>query len=345
MKTTQITIKDIAKQLNISVSTVSRALRGMPEINPETRKAVIELAEKLDYQPNQLAKNLAKSSTKTIGVIVPNLSYYFFSAVLNSIEEAAMQAGYSVLVCQTNESRAKEVINIQNLMRGQVEGLLISLSRETDDCEHIHKLLQKNVPLVLFDRYMNDLDASKVIVDNHTAAFKATEHLIENQCDRIGFLAGPPHLLISNQRLSGYKAALEKHGIAFDSRYVFHCDYTKENAINQTLAMMELHPAPNGIFTVSDRVALATIFALKSKGYRIPQDVAIVSFNNEPVCEFLTPSLSSISQPIDTIGKESVRLLLEQIESKEDQLPKKISILETDLVIRESSVRVKNDSR
>lgn len=340
MRTSQVTIKDIAKKLNISVSTVSRALRDMPEIHPDTKKAILKLAEELDYQPNQLAKNLAKSSTKTIGVIVPNLSYYFFSAVLNSIEEAAMQAGYSVLVCQTNESHAKEVTNIQNLMRGQVEGLLISLSRDTDNCEHIHRLLQKNIPLVLFDRYMNDLDASKVIVDNHAAAFKATEHLIENHCTKIGFLAGPPHLLISNQRLAGYKAALEKYGLEFDNRYVFHCDYTKENAIAQTLAMMELDPPPNGIFAVSDRVAFSTIFALKSKGYQIPQDVAIVSFNNEPVCEFLTPSLSSISQPIDQIGRESVRLLLQQIEATEDIIPKKVSVLDTELIVRESSVRI-----
>jgi LacI family transcriptional regulator len=340
MRTGQVTIKDIARKLNISVSTVSRALRDMPEIHPDTKKAILKLAEELDYQPNQLAKNLAKSSTKTIGVIVPNLSYYFFSAVLNSIEEAAMQAGYSVLVCQTNESHAKEVTNIQNLMRGQVEGLLISLSRDTDNCEHIHRLLQKNVPLVLFDRYMNDLDASKVIVDNHAAAFKATEHLIENHCTKIGFLAGPPHLLISNQRLAGYKAALEKHRLEFDSRYVFHCDYTKENAIAQTLAMMQLDPPPNGIFAVSDRVAFSTIFALKSKGYQIPKDVAIVSFNNEPVCEFLTPSLSSISQPIDQIGRESVRLLLQQIEAKEGIIPKQVSVLDTELIVRDSSVRI-----
>jgi DNA-binding LacI/PurR family transcriptional regulator len=339
MKGTQITIKDIAKKLNISVSTVSRALRGMPEIHADTRKAILDLAEALDYQPNQLAKNLAKSSTKTIGVIVPNLSYYFFSAVLNSIEEAAMQAGYSVLVCQTNESHAKEVTNIQNLMRGQVEGLLISLSRDTDNCEHIHRLLQKNVPLVLFDRYMNDLDASKVIVDNHAAAFKATEHLIQNQCDKIGFLAGPPHLLISNHRLAGYKSALAQYGMDFDERYVFYCDYTQENAIAQTLKMMRLPNPPNGIVAVSDRVAFPTIHTLKKQGIKIPEDVAVVSFNNEPACEFLSPSLSSISQPIDKIGKESVRLLLQQMEAKEEILPKSVSILETELIVRASSMR------
>ena len=150
MKNAPVTIKDIARQLNVSISTVSRALRGMPEIHPDTRSAVVKLAEELDYQPNQLAKNLAKSRTRTIGVIVPNLSYYYFSAMLNSIEEAALQAGYSVLVCQTNESYLREKTNIQNLLRSQVEGFIISLSRDTDNYEHVERLTRKQIPLVLF---------------------------------------------------------------------------------------------------------------------------------------------------------------------------------------------------
>ena len=222
MKNTPVTIKDIARSLNISISTVSRALRGLPEIHPDTRNAVVKLAEELDYQPNQLAKNLAKSRTKTIGVIVPNLSYHFFSAMLNSIEEAALQAGYSVLVCQSNESYLREITNIQNLQRSQVEGFIISLSRDTDNYEHVERLARKNVPLVLFDRYAESIDVSKVIVDNEAAAFKATEHLIENGCQRIGFLAGPARLLLSNQRIKGYQAALAKHNLLVGDQYVLH---------------------------------------------------------------------------------------------------------------------------
>lgn len=339
MKGTPVTIKDIAKALNISVSTVSRALRNMPEIHPDTRKAVMKLAETLDYQPNQLAKNLARSATKTIGVIVPNLSYYFFSAALSSIEDEALQAGYSVLVCQSNELHSREVINIQNLLRGQVEGLLISLARDTDDCAHIERLLQKNIPLVLFDRHVNHLDAAKVIVDNYAAAFKATEHLIEQQCRRIGFLAGPPNLLISSQRLAGYLAALEKHGLASGPEMVFHCDYTPENAVAQVLAMT--HQQPDGILTVSDRVAFPAINALKKAGFRIPDDLAVVSFNNEPNCEFLTPSLSSIEQPIEQMGRESVRLLRQQMETEGELLPKTTRVFDTRLIVRESSLRNK----
>ncbi|GAB2534283.1 LacI family DNA-binding transcriptional regulator [Spirosoma aerophilum] len=339
MKNTPVTIKDIARTLNISISTVSRALRGLPEIHPDTRNAVVKLAEELDYQPNQLAKNLAKSRTKTIGVIVPNLSYHFFSAMLNSIEEAALQAGYSVLVCQTNESYLRETTNIQNLLRSQVEGFIISLSRDTDNYEHVERLARKNIPLVLFDRYVESIDVSKVIVDNEAAAFKATEHLIENGCRRIGFLAGPARLLLSNQRIKGYQSALVKHNLPVSDQYILHCDYTQENTIMQTLALTSLPQPPDGIVMISDRVAYPAIYAMKQKGLRIPEDVAVVSFNNEPVSAFFSPALSSVSQPIQEMGTETVRLLLNQLNAPDHPAPKETRVMETQLIIRASSLR------
>ena len=226
MKKAPVTIKDIATRLNVSVSTVSRALRGMPEIHPDTRRAVNQLAEELDYQPNQLAKNLAKSRTRTIGVIVPNLSYYFFSAVLDSIEEAALRAGYSVLVCQSHESYEREKTHIETLLRSQVEGFIVSLSRDTSGCEHIERLLRRQMPLVLFDRTADVLPVSRVMINNYEAAFNATQHLIENGCRRIAFLAGPPQLTLSNQRVLGYRAALVRHDLVPDNDLVRHCDYT-----------------------------------------------------------------------------------------------------------------------
>ncbi|MBD2754102.1 LacI family DNA-binding transcriptional regulator [Spirosoma validum] len=339
MKNTPVTIKDIARSLNISISTVSRALRGLPEIHPETRKAVMRLAEDLDYQPNQLAKNLAKSRTKTIGVIVPNLSYYYYSAMLNSIEEAALQAGYSVLVCQTNESYLREITNVQNLLRSQVEGFIISLSRDTNNYEHVERLVRKNIPLVLFDRYAESINVSKVIVDNHAASFKATEHLIENGCRRIGFLAGPTQLVLSNQRVEGYRAALAKYDLSVGDQYVFHCDYTQENTIMQTLEMMSLPQPPDGIVVISDRMAFSAMYAMSQKGIRIPDDVAVVSFNNEPVSAYFSPTLSSISQPIQEMGTEAVRLLLRELEAVDDTVPKETKVMETQLIIRTSSLK------
>lgn len=311
----------------------------MPEIHPDTRSAVVRLAEEWDYQPNQLAKNLAKSRTRTIGVIVPNMSYYFFSAMLNSIEEAAMQAGYSVLICQSNESYLREKTHIENLLRSQVEGFIISLSRDADNCDHVERLVRKNIPLVLFDRYADSLMASKVIVDNYAAAFKATEHLIENGSRRIAFLAGPPQLLLSNQRIAGYRAALMKHGLYASDQYIFHCDYTQENTLMQTLAMMNLPQPTDGLLTVSDRIAYPAIYALKQKGVRIPHDLAIASFNNEPISAFLSPSLTSVSQPIQQMGMETVQLLLKQIESSDDVVTPETIVMDTQLIIRESSMR------
>ncbi|MBD2752483.1 LacI family DNA-binding transcriptional regulator [Spirosoma validum] len=338
MKNTPVTIKDIARKLNISISTVSRALRDMPEIHPDTRKAVIRLAEELDYQPNQLAKNLVKSRTKTIGIIFPNLSYHYFSAMLNSLEEAFMQAGYSVLVAQTNESYVRETISIQNLLRSQVEGLVLSLSRDTSTFDHVERLVKKGIPIVLVDRTADITSVSKVMVDNRAAAFKATEHLIEQGCRRIGFLAGPPQLSLSSQRIEGYLAAAAQHNVTAGGQYVRHCDYTNENTILQTLALMSLPNPPDGVVTISDRIAYPALYAMQQKGLVIPKDIAIVSFNNEPVSAFFSPTLSSINQPITEMAAETVRLLLRQIESK-DEVNSETIVFDTQLIIRTSSVR------
>ncbi len=334
---TPVTIKDIAQTLNVSVSTVSRALRGMPEIHPDTKNAILKLAEAMDYQPNQLAKNLVGNRTKTIGVIVPALSYYFFASMLNSIEEAAMQAGYSVMVCQTNESYLREVAQIQNMLNSQVEGFIISLARDSQDYDHINRLIRKQIPLVLFDRYTDKIESSKVVVDNKQAAFKATIHLIEKGCRRLACLVGPPHLEISNQRLDGFREAIESSGLQYEEQYVSHTDFTQENTIIQASNMMSLSNPPDGILTMSDNIAFSTMYALKQRGLRIPEDVAMVSFNNEPTCMYLTPSLTSISQPIREMGTQAVRLLLKQLDA--DKIEPETVVLDTQLVIRESSLR------
>lgn len=334
---TPVTIKDIAQTLNISVSTVSRALRGMPEIHSDTKSAILKLAEEMDYQPNQLAKNLVGNRTKTIGVIVPALSYYFFASMLNSIEEAAMQAGYSVMVCQTNESYLRELAQIQNMLNSQVEGFIISLARDSLDYEHVNRLIKKQIPLVLFDRYTDKIESSKVIVDNRQAAFKATMHMIDRGCCRLACLAGPPHLEISNQRLEGFREAIINSGLQYYEHYVSHSDFTQENTIIQANNMMSQSTPPDGILTMSDNIAFSTMYALKQRGLRIPEDVAMVSFNNEPTCMYLTPSLTSISQPIREMGTQAVRLLLKQLEA--DKIEPETVVLDTQLVIRESSLR------
>lgn len=332
----QVTIKDLAKQLNISVATVSRALRDLPDIHPDTKKAVLDLAAELDYQPNVLAASLVKSKTKTLGLVVPDLGYHFFSTITKAIEEAALQAGYSVLITQTQESYERELINIQNLLRSQVEGIIISLSRETKNFDHLIRLQKRGMPLVFFDRNSEEILASKVMVDNEVSAYEAAKHLIDNGCKKIAFVAGPTNVSVSNQRLEGYKRALRAHQMKIDDQYIIHSDYFQDTAIQLTHQLMAIKNPPDGIVVVSDRLAVGVMLALKQLQIKVPEQLKIVSFNNEPICSVISPSISSVAQPLETIGKLATELLIEQIECKTEYEPQ-IRVLKTELVIRESS--------
>lgn len=323
--------------LNVSVATVSRALRDLPDIHPDTKKAVLDLAEALDYQPNVLATSLVKSRTKTLGLVVPDLGYYFFSTVVKSIEDAAMNAGYSLLITQTQESYERELVNIQNLSRSQVEGFIISLSRETENLDHIRRLQKRGTPLVFFDRDSDEIATSKIMVDNEESAYEAVKHLIENGCKRIAFLAGPKNVSVSNQRRAGYLRALEEAGIPADPSLILHSDYFQDTAISQTHILMKGAKRPDGILVVSDRLAIGVLVALKELNISVPGEVKIVSFNNEPICSVLSPSISSVAQPLDEIGRLAVELLVEQIEKKSSEDFPKIKVLKTKLVVRESS--------
>lgn len=337
----QVTIKDLARHLNISVATVSRAIRDMPEIKAETRDAVLKLAKEWDYQPNILATNLVKSRTKTIGVIVPDLSYHFFASVIKGIEEEAFTRGYSLLLTQTSELYERELTNVQNLSRGQVEGFIISLSQETTDYEHLKRLQRKGIPLVFFDRDADEIDVPKVMVDNVSAAYEATRHLIENGCKRIAFLAGPTNVTVSNQRQLGYENALENAGLKIDKVLIVHGNYNLQKVIELTNELFELQEPPDGLVVVSDRLAVGAISALRVKKIRIPEDVAIVSFNDEPMCTIITPTLTSVSQPTFEMGKMAMSLLINQIDNLDSQLKPEVIVFKTELKIRESSMKIK----
>jgi DNA-binding LacI/PurR family transcriptional regulator len=337
----QVTIKDIAKQLGVSVATVSRALRDLPDIHPDTKKLVLDLAKELDYQPNVLATSLVKSKTKTLGLIVPDLGYYFFSTVVKAVEDAAIAAGYSLLIAQTQESFERELTNIQNLSRSQVEGIIISLSRETVNFEHLTRLQRRGIPLVFFDRDSDEIDASKVMVDNEQSAYEAVKHLLENGCKRIAFLAGPKNVSVSNQRRLGYSRALQEAGIESDPSLIIHSDYFQDSAISKTHQLMKEANRPDGILVVSDRLAIGVLIALRELNISVPDEVKMVSFNNEPICSLVSPTISSIAQPLEEIGRLSVELLLEQIEHKSDNPTPRVEVLKTKLIVRESSVRKK----
>ncbi|GAB3873848.1 LacI family DNA-binding transcriptional regulator [Hymenobacter segetis] len=331
------TIKDIARSLGVSISTVSRAMRDFPDVNPDTKQAVLDMAKQLDYQPNQVALSLVTRHTHSIGVIVPNLDYFFATAV-RGIDEIALEAGYTVLTCQSNESYGREITNTQRLLNSQVDGLIVSLSSATSNVDHMRRLMTRGVPLVLFDRVATDLDATKVVLDNHDGAMQAVNHLFEQGCRRIAYLAGPPSFSISNQRKDGYLAALRQHGLPVNEDLIIHCEFDQAHAYRATEQLLASGQQPDAIFTVSDRLAIGALLALRHRGQRVPEDVALVGFNDEPVASLLTPTLSSVSQPAFEMGKVAAQLFLEQLNS-ESILPPRTIVLKPVLVVRESSLK------
>ena len=335
------TIKDIARELNISISTVSRVLRDMPDVNSETRQSVLQMVEKLDYQPNQIALSLVTKHTHTLGVIVPNLDY-FFSTAVRGMDDMALEAGYTAMICQSNETYGREIVNTQRLMKSRVDGLIVSIASDSLNVDHFKRLLQKNYPIVFFDRVGSDLGATKVILDNIAGASLAVSHLIEQGCRRIAYLAGPANLSISQQRMIGYSETLQKYGIPVEDELIVYSEFDRDYAYSCTLDLMDRPNRPDAIFAVSDRLAVGALLALKERGVQVPQEVALVGFNDEPLVSLLTPAISSIAQPAFEMGRVAAKLLIEQMNS-EATLPYRTVMLNPTLIKRESSLRKKTD--
>jgi DNA-binding LacI/PurR family transcriptional regulator len=331
------TIKDIARKLNISISTVSRALRNAADVNSDTRKAVVALSEELNYQPNRLAISLREKQTHTIGVIVPNLDY-ILSMMVRGIDEVALEAGYTVMVCQSNESFGREIVNTRRLLDSLVDGFIISVSSETKSFEHFKKIQERGLPIVVFDRVTPDLQAPSVRIDNEDGGFQATEHLIEQGYKRIAILAGPKNLGISNRRMDGYLNALKKNKIKKDDALIIHCDFNQDYAYFATKELLAMKKRPDAIFAISDRMAIGASLAIKEKGLKMPQDIGLVGFNNEPVTSLVTPGISSVEMSAFDIGKAAAKLFIETMHHHED-MDHIEQALKPRLVVRASSQR------
>lgn len=332
------TIKDIAKRLNISLSTVSRALRNASDVNPDTKKAVMALSEELNYQPNKLALSLRQKQTHTIGVIVPNLDYVL-SLMVRGIDEVALEAGFTVMVCQSNESFGREILNTRRLLESLVDGFIISVSSESKSFDHFKKIQERNLPVVVFDRVTPHLTAPSVRIDNEEGGFVATEHLIEQGYRRIAVLAGPENLGVSNSRMDGYLNALKKHKIKKDPALIVHCDFNQDYAYFATLELLAMKKRPDAIFTISDRMAIGAMLAIKKKGLRMPEDIGLVGFNNEPVTSLVTPTISSVDMPSFELGKAAAKLFIETMHNKEN-MDQEEKILKPKLIVRESSQKL-----
>lgn len=333
----RVTIKDIAKELGISPSTVSRALKDHPDISPDTKKAVNELAEKLNYTPDPIALSLKSRKSKIIGIIVPEIVHYFFSTVIHGIEDLAYKSGYNVMVCESNESFEREVQNVDALLSSRVEGILVSTSKNTRDTDHFRKIMDVGVPLVFFDRICKEIKTDRVIVDDEEGAFQAVNHMIKTGCRRIVHLSAPGHMLISQNRKQGYIRALESNQMEVDPDLIVKCD-SVEDTINIIPGFLKQSPRPDGFFAVNDLTAAAALKIVKENGLNVPEDISIIGFTNGIISDLTDPSLSTVEQHGYEIGKEAAQLLIDRLE-KEEEYPAITRVIETKFIVKGSSRR------
>lgn len=340
MKFEALTIKDIAKALGLSTSTVSRALRDSYEISPETKKLVLEYAEKHNYHPNPIALSLKERRSRTIGVIVCEIANSFFSQVINGIESIAYTHGYNVIIAQSRESFDREILNLQYLTSRSVDGLIISVSTETKDFSYFKELSQKGLPIVFFDRIVDEIDTHKVIADNFKGSYDATAHLIECGYKRIAAIGNSEQLSITRERLSGYKSALSGNGIEVNESLIKYCYHggmiieEVEKAVNE---LLELTQPPDAIFASADKLTTGCLRILKAKNLQVPGDIGLIGYSNTDLTELLDPPLSVIRQPAFEMGELATDLLLQLIESKRPVTDFETKVLSTELLIRGST--------
>jgi LacI family transcriptional regulator len=346
MKFGAVTIKDIARELGISTSAVSKALKDSHEIGEKTKKLVLECAQRLNYTPNSMAQSLKQGNSKLIGIVVSTFDNNFFAQVIDGIESVAYDRGYNVFVTQTHESYELEKLNVHHLTFRSIDGLLISLSTETQDISHLKALHEQGLPIVFFDRVSDQIDTHKVTSDNFKGAYDATTQLIAAGYHKIAHITSSPNVSITTERLKGYSLALEHHGIAVNENYIKYClhggkDVPEiENALNELLLSAD---KPDALFTASDRITTTTLKLLHKLGYQIPTDIALLGFTNTQLADVMNPSLSTVYQPCFEMGKKATEMLINLIESKRPVTEFETVVLPTEVFIRDSSKPIKTN--
>lgn len=341
----RVSLTELAKQLNLSPSTVSRALADHSEVSEATKARVRELARQLNYQPNQLAAALRRGRSNTLGVLVPHITGHFFPQVVHGIATEASKAGFTVMICQSNEDAQQERKNIELLRHNQVEGILVSLANTTQDFSHFEELRQQGVPLVFFDRVVEDFrgaNVSAVVLDDHAGAYQVTSHLIEQGCQRIAHFTGPQHLNIHKNRHQGYRDALQAHGLPLDEALIVHCEQSQAGGTAAMQQLLRTLPQPpDAVFASNDLAAVGAMRVAKAAGLRVPQDVAVAGFSNETFTTLTEPNLTTVDQGCETMGISAVRLLQQMLHTSAEQRkpqPRNV-VLKPQLLVRESSLR------
>ena len=339
MKKRRTTIHDIAEKLNITASTVSRALHDHPRISKATKQVVLKTAERLHYQPNHIAAALRNGKSNVIGIIVPTADRSFFSTVVRGIEEIANAANYNVMICQTHDLHEKEVAAVEALLNARVDGIIASIAKETENFDHFRKLKVKGIPLVLFDRSNDELDVSNVIIDDHLGAYKAVEHLIQQGCKRIAHFTSQKKVSIYRERYRGYREALESYRMPFDASLVIESHLQLQDGRQSMKKLLSMSKPPDGVFSSSDYGAMGALQVLKERGIIAPKQIAIVGFSNESFTSFSEPTITTVDQHSMRMGNAAAEIFLEQILTGNNVFVPKKTILKPDLIIRKSSLR------
>lgn len=333
----KVTIKTIAKELGVSTSTVSKALRDSHEISSETKEKIKAYADFYNYKPNNLALQLRNQKTKVIGVILPEIVHHFFSTVINGIERGAREKGYQVIVCFSNETYQSEVDNLKVLSNGSVDGLVVSIAKETlqnKDFAHFYDLVNEEIPLVMIDRVIDSIPCDKVIVDDIGAGYKATQHLLERGRKKIAFIGTPDHVNVGALRKEGYQRALKENRISVSKDLMI--EINEQNEIKSQIQSV-MQKDIDAIFAVNEIYAAHAIQLAKEQGVKVPSDLAIVGFTDGLISEFSSPSISAMVQHGYTMGKQAVEMLIERIENEGDSLPPRVKVISSNLHVRESS--------
>jgi LacI family transcriptional regulator len=331
-----LSLKDLASELNISISTVSRALKNHPDISPELTRKVQELAMIRNYTPNPLAMGLLRQETRMIGVIVPDLVTHFYSSIISGIEEYAKSRGYFILLASSNENMEKEIESVTNLLKARVDGMIVCLSKETNNFDHFIRLIEAEIPLVFFDRVCLSETSPCVVVDNRDAVERIICHLKEQGYRRIAFISGPSHLNISCERIEGYVSGLKAAGLPYDPDLLCTSNMITDEAVRITEDLLALPSPPDAIFGINDMMIFTVMQQLKKHGIKIPREIGVVGFADEFHATFATPQLTSIVHPTREIGIKAAELFFKKMDNPEFA---ETVVLQTNLVVRESSVK------
>jgi len=337
------TIRDIAKKMNLHFTTVSKALQDHPDISAATKEKVRAVAKELDYQPNLLAKSFKQKKSNTIGIIVPSINYDFAAAIISGVEEIINNAGYTLTICQTNESIELEKLHIQRYITNQVEGVLIQVTAGDDSIEHLKKLRDRNIELVIIDRKLKNFTATTVVVDDYKSSFDIVEHLIHEGYVKIAHFGGPEHLSVSIDRRKGYTDALQKHNISIDQDLIIHGGFYEEYGEQSMKTLLAMDKKPDAVFCANDAIAAGVYVTLNSLGLKIPSDVAVAGFGNMSISRLLHPPLTTVNQFAKEMGRVAAESLIELLKHDKKDSSDQFKIIETELIIRQSTKMLKDN--